>query len=258
MSNIETSRHIPLDGNYNVRDIGGYPTNTGGTTRWKIFLRSDSMGSLTTSDQDTLIAYGIKSVIDLRTTLETQTDPNVFYDSRKATYRHFNIVGDVPTVPEDEWVKIGVPASRIVTMYTRWLDRRQPQIAETLGTLADTINQPAIYHCAGGKDRTGVISALLLGLAGVPRDTIVSDYSLTAKYLFRRTLDGRDRSDNVVLEAEKDINSPKDFEDEFCPPGGMEGTLDHLDKVYGGIEAYTRVIGLTENQIGSIRDALTT
>ena len=61
-----------------------------------------------------------------------------------------------------------------------------------------------------------------------------------------------------MLEAEKAINSPKDFEDEFCPPGGMEGTLDHLDKVYGGIEAYTRVIGLTENQIGSIRDALTT
>ena len=249
MTTIDSDRHILLEGNYNARDIGGFPIEGGGSTRWRVFMRSDRMDLLTAADQAKLQDYGVRSIIDLRTVHETRETPNVFVESDQIAYVHCDLMGDTPTPITDE-VALGLPAVRIERSYTGWLDYRKAQVAEVLDMLADPGFGPALYHCAGGKDRTGVISALLLGIAGVPRDVILDDYTLTSEFLYRRALLGGARPE------EKPVSSPREYADEYCPRDGMARTLAHLDRGYGGIEAYVRDIGLSDGQIEALRDML--
>ncbi len=250
MTLIAPKRYLGLEGSYNTRDIGGYPIEGGGSTRWQRFLRSDGMHQLTAGDQTMLLAYGVRAVIDLRTPYETKATPNVFADSSQVAYHHCDIIGDVPMLLTPDQVAVGLPAARIEHSYKVWLDGRQAQFAEVLGKLAEPGFGPAVYHCAGGKDRTGIISALLLGLAGVPRDVILDDYTLTSEFHYRRALLGGARPE------EKPVASPREYEDEYCPRDGMARTLAHLDGRYGGIESYVRAIGLTGGQIDALRGEL--
>ena len=246
---IPPGRHLGLERTYNTRDIGGYPTEDGRTTRWKVFLRSDNMHDLSSADQDALIDFGIRTVVDLRTTWETKTTPNVFANSDRTRYVWHNIIGDERTSSTQE-VVTGVPSDKIQRAYTSWLDHRQDQIGATLSTLAEPDTGSAIYHCAVGKDRTGVISALLLDIAGVSRQTIAEDYGLTGRYLHQRNLDSA--TDN----GETPLATWQLYQAEFCPPEGMIKTLQHLDDNYGGVLPYLETIGLDTAQIGVLREAL--
>ncbi len=251
MTTIESDRHILLEGNYNARDIGGYPIEGGGSTRWGVFLRSDRMDQLTAADRSKLLDYGVRSVIDLRTVYETRETPNVFAGSDQVAYVHCDLMGDTPTPLTADEIAIGLPATRIERAYTGWLDYRKAQFAEVLGRLAEPGFGPSLYHCAGGKDRTGVISAILLSIAGVPRDVVLDDYTLTSVFLYRRALLGAARPE------EKPVSSPREYADEYCPRDGMVRTLAHLDREYGGIEPYVRSIGLTQGQVETLRAMLT-
>ena len=248
---MQLERHLDIDGAYNVRDLGGYPTSDGRQTRWKTFVRASSLHALQPSAQSALLDYGIRTVIDLRRTVETKQAPNVFEGSTEIAYLHQNLLGDEVPVGEEDAVATGELADYIMASYTRWLDQRQPQIGETLATLADPDARPAVYHCAGGKDRTGVISALLLGLAGVPQEVIAEDYALSARYLLDRYF---------AEEASTDSNPGdytwQDYQREFCPPDAMLKVLGYVDEQYGGIEPYVRTIGVDSGQIESIRTAL--
>ena len=250
MTLIAPQRYLGLEGSYNTRDIGGYPIEGGGRTRWKRFLRSDGMHRLTPGDRAKLAAYGVRAVVDLRTPRETEETPNVFAGSSEVTYHHCDIIGDAPALITPEQVLTGLPVARIAHSYTTWLDHRQAQFAEVLGRQADPGFGPAVYHCAGGKDRTGIISALLLGLAGVDRETILDDYTMTSIFHFRRSIMGG------ASALEKPVSSARDYAEEYCPRDGMARTLAHLDDRYGGIEAYVRAIGLTGGQIDGLRDML--
>lgn len=250
MNELKPLRRLPLEAAYNVRDIGGYPIAAGGITRWKTFLRSDSMHRLTAKDRMYLIKYGVRTVVDLRTTAETGLQPNVFSGDTEVQYVHHNIVGDDPSVESDS-VEAGIPVDWLSRSYTHWLDTRQTVFYQTLSLMANPETRPIIYHCAGGKDRTGVISALLLDIAGVTRETIAEDYALTARYLLQRNLDG-----NGVAEQDG-ITTWQQYQAEYCPPQGMIRTLNHLDNKYGSVEKYMQEIGLSLEQIASLRDALT-
>ena len=250
MTSIAPQRYLGLEGSFNTRDIGGYPIEGGGWTQWKRFLRSDGMHRLTDGDRARLADYGVRAVIDLRTPMETVETPNVYEGSSEITYHHCDIIGDAPALITPEEVSTGIPVARIAHSYTTWLDYRQAQFAEVLGKLADPGFGPAVYHCAGGKDRTGIISALLLGLAGVDRETILDDYTLTSIFHFRRSIMGG------ASAVEKAVQSASEYADEYCPRDGMGRTLAHLDAKYGGIEEYVRAIGLTAGQVESLRGML--
>ena len=112
VKNITPVRHLGLTGTYNTREIGGYPTKDGGMTRWRIFLRSDNMHALTDADKDALIDYGVRIVIDLRTTRETETTPNRFVDSDRVRYVWHNIIGDERSANTADIVT-GGPSERI-------------------------------------------------------------------------------------------------------------------------------------------------
>jgi protein-tyrosine phosphatase len=248
-SDSKPLRRLSLEGAYNVRDLGGYPIRAGGSTRWKTFLRADSMHRLTSKDRVTLVQYGVRTVVDLRTTEETEFQPNVFAGESEIQYVHHNIIGG-DSLTENAYVETGIPADRIRISYTHWLDRRQTAFRQVLTLLAKPSARPVIYHCAGGKDRTGVISALLLDIAGVDRETIAEDYSLTARYLMQRNLDGHSFS------GQKVVTTWRQYQAEYCPPDGIIKTLKHLDENYGGVPQYMQAIGLSVEQITSLSNAL--
>ena len=249
---MSDSRWLDVPGAYNVRDLGGYLTTDGKTTRWRAFLRADSLHNLSETTKTGLIEYGVRTVIDLRRTRETVETPNALAGMESIEFFHLNMIGDTNppgyiAPPPDEWTTPELTSN----IYRVLLDQRQDVISETLVTLANSKGHTAIYHCAAGTDRTGIISALLLGLAGVQADTIVDDYALSAHGL-RRWILAEGIPDSLVG---KDFNldEPPQF---LAPPEAMERTLQHLGDQYGGIESYVRHIGLTDAQINDIRNML--
>ena len=96
MVELRPTRRLDLDGSYNLRELGGYSTRDGQETRWKTFLRADSLHRLTKASQTALLDYGIKTVIDLRESVELREQPNVFHRSSEISYFHRPLRGDNP------------------------------------------------------------------------------------------------------------------------------------------------------------------
>ena len=271
-------RRLKLEGAYNVRDLGGYTTHDGRQTRWRTLLRADELHRLAPASQAVLIDYGIRTVIDLRSTAELERYPSVFADSSQVAYHHQSLQGDVPMrdMPDFEATRDPVlvemmdeiansPAGDEVTRrlqavtlrtlesYGSRLDRRQPQISDILATLAAPGGLPAMFNCAAGTDRTGIISALVLGIAGVPTEIIAEDYSLSAQGIFER-----DIADGAVRESLGGDSTWQRYRQEFCPPDAMLKVLGYLERRYGGVEGYVRKIGLGEGEIEALRSAMVT
>ena len=158
----ENRRRLNLEGTYNVRDIGGYATIDGRRTRWRTFLRADSLHRLAPASQTALVEYGIRTVIDLRLAEETQEAPNVFADSSDVVYLHQDAYGSEPITYDKVFDESEETATRRAARYTAILDQRQSEVGRTLTTLATPGTLPALVHCAGGQDRTG--QGELLGL----------------------------------------------------------------------------------------------
>jgi protein-tyrosine phosphatase len=239
----ELNRHLPLAGTYNIRDIGGYRTHDGRTTRWRRFFRADSLHRLSPEAQVTLLKHGVRTVIDLRRTDELDTAPNVFATATSVTYYHRSLLPDMRPVPGK--------SRSLVDTYRHMLDERQEQIRTTLQLLVAPGGLPGMVHCTAGKDRTGVITALILGLLGVPEQTIVEDYALSATYL----------GEPFLAEVRQRAMARGFTWEEYAPlvgspPEYMQATLQHLHERYGGITAYIRSIGLSETQIATLRTAL--
>jgi protein-tyrosine phosphatase len=210
-------------------------------------VRADNLEKLTLDSQRTLIDYGIRTVIDLRQTIPMLRSPNPFSESEEVRYTHQNLIGDFPYGEMAEALNL----HQVERSYCMWLDFRKGQFYETLATLATPGVLPALFHCNGGKDRTGLIAAIVLGLAGVPNQTIVKDYAITGKYLLSR---------HISQEAERnnDVSDMKweEYRDIDCPPKAMEGTLRHIEQRYRGVEQYAVEVGLSLEQISNIRNAI--
>jgi protein-tyrosine phosphatase len=239
-------RHFALEGAYNVRDIGGYVTTDGRRTRWRTLLRSDSLHRLSAADQAALLAAGVRTMIDLRRPAEVHGEPSVFRASDAVAYYHLPLINDTGGDGA------GAPLPALVTIYPRILDTAQEQLAQVLRALAQPGALPALVHCTAGKDRTGLVVALLLGIAGVPASTIAADYALSATYLderFRTEVRERALAAGLDWDAYQQLLS--------CPPELMLDTLVYLEERYGGLYHYVRAIGLMEAEVDSLREALT-
>ena len=233
-------RHLKLAGTYNFRDIGGYPARNGGTTRWRTLFRSDSPHRLSEADRASLIECGLRTAIDLRQAEELAESPNVFAGLAHVIYRHVPLLNDAPSVPE--------VLPNLVEIYRRILDDRSEQVGAVLAALAAPDALPAVVNCTAGKDRTGLIVALMLGLAGVPEESIVADYALSGACLAGVYLDeARQRAEAQGFSYDLLV---------LCDPDFMRATLAHLQKRYGGIEAYVRATGLGTAEIDQLRRAM--
>ncbi len=236
-------RHWPLEGVHNLRDIGGYPTRDGHRTRWGQLFRSDSLHCLSPSGQALLIEQKLRTVIDLRHDTELRKAPNVFAASDAVTYVNVPLFAEL--TPHS-----GARASvnTLADLYKTALDTCGRPLAEVLTVLSND-GFPALIHCTAGKDRTGIVVALLLSLAGVDADTIAEDYALTGTHI-----------QNLLVELRQEAvaagRDPERFERMLeHTPAAMLTMLTHLEQ-YGGSEAYLKGVGLHENQIKSLRTAL--
>jgi protein-tyrosine phosphatase len=238
-------RHLPLAGAYNIRDVGGYHTQTGRVTRWRRLLRADALHALTPAAQAELLAYGVHTIIDLRFAQECAAAPNVLAASPAIRYYARPLFpGSVPISPQ------GQPAYDLESMYRLILDKCQAPLAAVFDIVPQT-ERAVLVHCTAGKDRTGMVIALLLGLAGVDEQTIAQDYALTAEYaapLF------------VTLRAQAAANG-RDLAifERFleAKPEAMLRTLAYLRLRYGSIPAYFHHLGFDDARLAQLHDWLT-
>ena len=246
----EHTRALDVDGAYNVRDLGGYETDDGRTTRWGKYLRADTLANLTSDGVETLISYGISNIIDLRRSSDLQFRPSPFIGNESVTYYHQNMSGDVGLAHREVLDGIEDQAERRGRGYCSILEQRKHILHQIFSILATPDGLPALVHCNAGKDRAGIAAAFVLDICGVPRETIVEDYGLTARYLVRRYY-----AQNPDVDPEE--YTWLEYQQEVCAPQSMEVTLDLLDANYGGVQGYLRDTGITDDQLTAIREAMT-
>ena len=239
-------RHLPLEGAYNIRDLGGYTTTDGRTTRWGQYLRSDTLANLPEESASALVEYGIRNIIDLRRSTEVQFKPSPFIGCEAVNYYHQNMSGDIPLEGRAALLEIEDQAERRGRVYCQILDQRKHILHQIFSILAQPDGLPTLGHCNAGKDRAGIVAAFVLTISGVPRQTIIDDYALTAKYL-----DHRYYAENPDVNPEE--YTWKDYQDLACDPRSMEFTLDYVDANYGSVGDYLRHVGITDAQINSIK-----
>lgn len=246
MTNESLARHLVWEGCLNARDLGGYPTVDGRETRWRVIVRSDDPGRLTEAGRAALVTYGVRTIVDLRLPDELAEYPSPFAmpGSHGIVYAHRSFIDPSASPPPD------LASLPWADVYQGMLDSFQLPIAAVMQTIASASQGAVLVHCAVGKDRTGLICALLLGLAGVPRETIAADYALSAECLRPRTEEWLRNGPGERAEREQELarSSPR--------VEVMLEVLDNVEDRYGGVEAYLLGAGVIPQDITSVRERL--
>lgn len=227
-------RRLPLVGTLNTRDMGGYPCK-GGVTRWRVYLRSDSPHSMTPADTEALQRYGIKNAIDLRSDGERQVLPSMLTQANGFKSHHVSLSDQLYTADYE-----GDTPGSMAGLYISLLDFSGPELLRIFHILAKAVGG-TLFHCAVGKDRTGVVAMLLLALVGVEEADIVSDYAVSDIYM--REVFGKHLPANPNTESLRYRSLPK----------SMWRVLEHLQEKYGGAEGYLSGLGFSPEEMAAIR-----
>ncbi len=241
-----TSRLIPLTGCLNFRDLGGYPTTDGRVVRWRQVFRSDALHLLTSADVAQLRdELRVRDVIDLRSSAEVRSEGQGPLVSEAIRLHHVPLFdGEVRSEDRERAAQISL-ADRYVFL----AEVAGERIARVLSTIAGA-EAGAVFHCAAGKDRTGVISAILLGLLGVSDDVIVADYVAT-----RENLDAIvDRLN--ALEGYRTMLAALPPDTMHANPETMLEFLARLRAAHGSIADYALRAGVTAHAIDRLRGRL--
>ena len=243
-------RLIGLEAVHNFRDLGGYPTAGGRTTRWRTLFRSDGLYRLRgADDMSRVMQLGLKSVIDLRTERE-QREQGIFpTDDIEVTFHHLSIVdvtwSDTETPEFDDEVEF------LVWGYRDTLEIGSSRFADAMHVLAQTESLPAVFHCAAGKDRTGVLAALLLSSLGVEDAHICADYGLTQDAMRRSIAWSKVHRPEL---AERYANIPKAYL--AADPRAMQIILTELAQQHGSVRNYVREIGVADATVEALGNLL--
>jgi protein-tyrosine phosphatase len=254
---VSEPRIIPLEGGRNVRDLGGYPTADGRTTRWRTLFRSGSLSRLTTADRAVLDALGIRAVFDLRTDAERDSEPHPWPaggDVLQYRRSYDASGGELLRLLHDPSVT-GDDARRAMIANYRILPYEQaPSYRALFEGLADGM-VPALFNCTAGKDRTGVAAALLLSMLGVSRDLVIEDYRLTERAFDFRSLVDSSRSDGRTSGAALDSAVVEALI--AAHPDYIGACFEEIDARHGGVSAYlAEVVGLPAAMQDRLRDTL--
>ena len=226
-------RHIPLGTMHNLRDLGGYPV-FGGETAWERLLRGDNPEGLTEEDLRWLLDRGITTVVDLRSEAETRRKPDQLSGRPAFHYVHCPLLAEGDGMPNLE--------TDVGQGYFRMLDGSD-LVAHALRTVADAPGG-VLFHCTAGKDRTGLVAALLLGLAGAERTELLADYQVSETYLA-----------DIIRQIKTNVPTLPAFAG-ASKAEYLSDCLDLLEEKYGSIPGYLRAIGLTEEELAALRGKL--
>ena len=242
-------RDLVWDGCINVRDLGGLPTEDGGQTAFGSVIRADTLGYLTREGWEALLAFGVTRIVDLREQFEIDNDPPRDLDVEVV---HIPVLDHYD---EERWLEIqeasaAAPTHSAATelVYLRFLDHCRPRFAEAFDAVA-TAPDPVVFHCHGGKDRTGLLAALLLRLAGVAIEGISEDYALSGIRL-------QPRHERWLASAESDEERARIERISATPAAAMQAVLEAIDRDYGGVEAYLLEGGVSPETLDAARSRL--
>jgi len=241
---MNEERILEVDGAHNVRDLGGYRARDGRMTRWGVFYRSAGLHRLSDAGQAALLGRGIHTVVDLRHAHELERNPNVLADVPIVDYHHISLLN--PAVAGASTVRT------LGELYVQLLDGSGRELQQVFAVLAadrEVGEEAALFHCAAGKDRTGVVAGLLLALAGVEDEAIAEDYALTSACIAPIMDELREGRPQAVAAEQYEPFLESD-------PAHMHNMLRHLEDRYGGAESYLRSIGLTDEQIERLKEKL--
>lgn len=224
----------------NVRDLGGLPTTDGGQTRSRSLLRSDDLAQLTREGVRALADYGVETVLDLRWAEEVELNPSpIKAEAPQINYVHVSLLASTPA----RWRELCQSCEK-----EHWkcvvLERARVELATVLRVIAAAGSGPLLFHCVAGKDRTGIVAALILALAEVEPEAIAADYERSSTLLR-----------GPYLERYPEVDPSQLLETLRCPPEGVHNMLAYLDRC-GGIRAYLQTIGLSADDIGRLRARL--
>lgn len=231
---------------FNFRDLGGLSTADGRKVKRGKIFRSDNLGRLAMADKDAFAALGVRRVVDLRRHVEVETLGRV-PEWTGCVWLHHHLeheYWDHATYTDE----IGV-ARWLADRYAELLTTGAADIAEVIALLSDVDSGPTIVHCVAGKDRTGLISALVLSLIGVGDDVIAADYALT------------ELSEDAYIDwlrrtsPEEAAKTPPPFYVE-TPATAMSLALVELRERHGSIEAYLAPHGVSGQHIAALRNGL--
>lgn len=241
-------RHIPFEGVFNFRDLGGYRTRDGRTVRWRSIFRSGELHELTEGDairmRDEL---SLTTVIDLRNSIELEQSGTGLVTEVSVRYHNLPLSTGGPEARQ----RI-LDSSNMGELYMNLLDAPWygARIVEVLGIIAESENQPVVFHCSVGKDRTGILASVILSLLGVPDETIIEDYALSSQYT--EAYINRVNSDPAGAERFKHI--PRHvFE---AAPESMEAVLTKLRDEYSSVRGYVKAHGGDDALVRRLEDAL--
>jgi protein-tyrosine phosphatase len=242
----EWTRRLAWEGVLNARDLGGYATADGRETRWGAVVRSDNLDALSPAGRAALVDYGVRSMVDLRLPDEVATRPNPFAepDTHGIAYTNVSFI-DPAAAPPDEF-------TTLADDYKGMLERFRTAVAAVMAAIAHAPDGGVLVHCAAGKDRTGLVAALLLGLVGVAPTTIAADYALTDECLRPRNQEWLERGPGDRAEREALLLR-------YAPTADvMLEVLDHVTERYGGVEAYLLHAGVAPDDLARLRARLLT
>jgi hypothetical protein len=241
------SRFVDLTGAYNFRDLGGLPTRDSGRLRRGRLFRSDALHGLDRADVDRLLALGIATIVDLRSEHEVAATGRGLLADEAIGWFHAPLsnVGAPDYQPSD-----ALATGDLGRHYLDTLDARTATLARAFVHLTEPDNLPAVFHCTVGKDRTGVLSALVLGCVGVDDAVIVEDYALTDErmplLLARMAGEGAQVPDFSAL-------GPSPVR---AQANSMEQFLDGLEARFGGPRGWARAAGIDDAAVDRLRTLL--
>lgn len=250
MTTIDTG--VILSAPVNLRDLGGIAID-GGVLRPGLAIRTDDLAYVTAEVADELLAGGLTAIIDLRSPLEVSVTGRGPLGEHPVAYHHLPLIADVGASMDREHPALTHEAMGL--MYLRMVEGAAPQLVTALNVIAHTPGATA-FHCAAGRDRTGVLAAMLLLALGAADDDIVTDYARTGDNMvaiMARTapvmgamwkalgfdFDARDAS-SALLEGSMDVS--------------MRSLLDTLRTQHGDPLAPLRAVGLSDATIARLRE----
>ena len=243
-------RNLAWEGCFNVRDLGGHPTEDGRETRFGSIIRADSVRQLSETGWKSLADHGITTIVDLRVHSELAEDPP----------RDLSIdVVHVPVCPDFDsphWPEIdaiGAAAADYTAatkaVYLEFLEQFHERFTRAVIAVARSREGALVIHCAGGKDRTGLVVALLLRLTGVPIEDIAVDYALSGDNL-------HDESLKWIAEAEDETEHARRRRIAVAPAEAMVAVLEEVERRHGSVGVYLKSGGATDEDLELARARL--
>ena len=227
---------LDLVHSFNTRDLGCV-SNTVSINR-HMLVRSDNTAYLDDKDIETLFNYGIRTIIDIRSCKEAQEEPDV--TARSSLFRHVFIPFDCNDFAYNLSRNPRMLRCSLLDGYILLLEQKQTVFEIINGIYNSLLRGGVLYHCSGGKDRTGLISMLLLSILGANQDEILYDYHSTYECL------------KTSIAIQKWIEK---YGEEYvvCNPSLMQGAIDYLNITYGSTEKYLMVCGIKKTVLQALK-----